>query len=71
MTNTKQVIKLFEDFSIFMGFLIFQHTQKQNKKSKIKNNKRTTKQKVLTAEAEHDMMHESTILSIGSINAWT
>ena len=45
MTNTKQVIKHFEDFSIFMGFWIFQHTKKQDKKSKIKNNKRTKKQK--------------------------
>ena len=35
----EQVIKLFEDFSIFMGFWILEHTQKQNKESKINNNK--------------------------------
>ena len=31
MIYTKQVIKLFEDFSIFYGFWIFEHTKKQNK----------------------------------------
>ena len=30
-------IKLFEDFSNFYGFLNFEHTKKQNKKSKINN----------------------------------
>ena len=73
MIHTKQVIKLFEDFSIFMGFLNFEHTQKQNMKkirsittSKIKTCKRNTcfKQKVM-----HDKMHEPMILSIGSIDA--
>ena len=28
---TTQAIKLFEDFSIFMGFWIFEHTKNQNK----------------------------------------
>ena len=42
----KQAIKLFQDFSIFMGFWIFEHTQKQNMKRKI-NQKKRTKQKLV------------------------
>ena len=38
MIYTKQAIKLFEDFSIFIVFEFFLHTQKQKHKSKIKNN---------------------------------
>ena len=41
----KQAIKLFEDFSIFMGFWIFEHTQKQNKKRK--STKTRAKQKLV------------------------
>ena len=35
----------FEDFSIFMGFWIFEHTQKQNKKRKSTNTR--AKQKLV------------------------
>ena len=41
----RQAIKLFEDFSIFMGFWIFEHTQKQNKKRK--STKTRAKQKLV------------------------
>ena len=35
----EQVIKLFEDFSIFMGFWILNTLKNKNKESKINNNK--------------------------------
>ena len=68
MIYTKQAIKLFEDFSIFMSFLNFEHTKKQSKNCKKKKlkEKKCYKQKTM-----HDMMHEPMILSIGSIDAWT
>ena len=39
----KQAIKLFEDLSIFMGFWIFEHTQKQNMKRKSTKKKEQSK----------------------------
>ena len=36
----RQAIKLFEDFSIFMGILNFEHTKKQSKNCKKKNLKK-------------------------------
>ena len=74
MIYTKQAIKFFEDFSIFYGFEFFEHTKKQNKKSKINKNKYKTKIVKETCnkqKAMHDMINEPMILNIGSINAWT
>ena len=68
----RQAIKLFEDFSIFMGFWIFEHTQKQNKRSKINKNKyksELVKETCSKQKTMHDMMHEPMNLNIGSINA--
>ena len=74
MINTKQVIKLFEDFLIFMVFE-FLNTLK-NKTRKVRSTKTSTKPKLIKEtsykqKAMCDMMHEPMILNIGSINAWT
>ena len=74
MIYTKQVIKLFEDFSIFMVFEFLNTLKNSNKKSKINKTKYKTKlvkETCYKQKAMHDMMHEPMILNIGSINAWT
>ena len=74
MIYTKQAIKLFEDFSIFMVFELLNTLKK--KTSKIRSTKTCTKTKLVKEtcykhKSMHDMMHEPMILNIGSINAWT
>ena len=74
MIYTKQAIKLFEDFSIFM-VLEFLNTLK-NKTSKVRSIKNRYKPKQVKEtcykqKIMHDMMHEPMNLSIGKINAWT
>ena len=57
-----------------MIFEFFEHTKKQNMKSKINKNKYKTKlvkETCYKQKSMHDMMHEPMILNIGSINALT
>ena len=58
-------------FQFLWVFEFFEKTQKQNKKSKINNNKKLVKETCYKQKTIHDMMHEPMILSIGSIDAWT
>ena len=74
MIYTKQAIKLFEKFSIFMVFE-FLNTLK-NRTSKVRSTKTSTKTELVKEtcykqKSMHDMVHEPIILNIGSINAWT
>ena len=74
MIYTKQAIKLFENFSIFMVFE-FLNTLK-NRTSKVRSTKTSTKTELVKEtcykqKSMHDMVHEPMILNIGSINAWT
>ena len=61
-------------FQIFMGFWIFEHTQKQNTKKKMQ---KLWKRNMIKIEAndtnqnKHVKMHEQMSLNIGRINAWT
>ena len=78
MIYTKQAIKLFEDFSIFMVFE-FLNTLK-NRTSKLRSIKTSIDQKLVKEtcykqktmhDTMHDIMHEPMNLNIGSINART
>ena len=74
MIYTKQAIKLFEDFSIFMVFE-FLNTLK-NRTSKVRSIKTSIDQKLVKEicykeKTMHDMMHEPMNLNNGSINART
>ena len=74
MIYTKQAIKLFENFSIFMVFE-FLNTLK-NRTSKVRSTKTNTKIELVKEtcykqKSMHDMMHEPMILNIRSIDAWT
>ena len=72
MIYTKQAIKLFEIFSIFMVFEYLNILK--NRTSKVRSTKTSTKIELVKEtcckqKSMHDMMHEPMILNIGSINA--
>ena len=78
MKYKKQAIKIFEDFSIFYGFLNFwthlkiEHETKNNKnKSKAKSLKKKHAKTEAndTNQSKHVKMHEQMSLNIGRINA--
>ena len=74
MIYTKQAIKLFEDFSIFMIFEFLNAFK--NRTSKIRSIKTSIDQKLVKEtcykqKTMHDIMHEPMNLNIGSINART
>ena len=72
MIYTKQAIKLFEDFSIFMVFEFLNTLKNITRKVRsIKKYKtKLVKETCHKPKAMHDMMHKPMILNIGSINAW-
>ena len=70
----RQAIKLFEDFSIFMGFWILNTLKNKTKNVRsitLKKKKKIVKEICYKQKTMHDMMHEPMILSIGNIDAWT
>ena len=81
MWNTQNTQSNFlKIFQVFMGFWIFEHTQKQNMKRK--TTKKRAKQKLwkrsmINTEAndinqsKHVKMHKQMSLNIGRIKAWT
>ena len=67
----RQAIKLFEDFSIFMGFWILNTLKNRTRNVRSITTKKLVKETCYKQKTMHDMMHEPMILSIGSIDAWT
>ena len=71
MIHTKQVIKIFEDFSIFMVFEFLNTLKNRTRKIKsITTRAKFVKEKCYIQKEMHDMIHEPMILNIGIIDAW-